>query len=494
MALVQGIDQYLKNTKEKLNKVSPSFCLAKWNQVTIHLNNGTTHSCHHCNAHKIPLDELKLNPSALHNTIEKKKTRKMMLDGERPSECNFCWRVEDLKDDNVYSDRIKKSADDWNDDRIDTVSQMPWDVDIIPKYIELDFSNACNFKCLYCSPAYSSTWVKEIKEHGPINAASFQNLNSLGILGKEGKLPFDGDEEQNPYIQAFWKWFPDILASGELRELRVTGGEPLLSKNTFKLIDYIVEHPQPNLVFSINSNLGAPKIHIDKLIESVNRLFSTKSVKRVTLFTSGEGHGAKGEYIRYGLNYKYWLDNVDRIMSSCPELYTCYMCTYNMLSVSSFKDFLKDAYDLIVKHTNTVNRWQPLLLSIPYMRDPEFLAGWILTEDYIKYMEECVEYMKENAQVRAPHPKAATEPEIYGKYDILVKTGFTPLSIHEMERVLEVMKKAITTGSGRNTDLGLLRQAFHKYIDECDHRRGTSFIETFPEMADFYYMCKNVHP
>ena len=112
MALVQGIDQYLKNTKEKLNKVSPSFCLAKWNQVTIHLNNGTTHSCHHCNAHKIPLDELKLNPSALHNTIEKKKTRKMMLDGERPSECNFCWRVEDLKDDNVYSDRIKKSADD----------------------------------------------------------------------------------------------------------------------------------------------------------------------------------------------------------------------------------------------------------------------------------------------------------------------------------------------------------------------------------------------
>ena len=170
------------------------------------------------------------------------------------------------------------------------------------------------------------------------------------------------------------------------------------------------------------------------------------------------------------------------------------MCTYNALSVTSFKQFLEDAYKLIVKHTDTDRRWQPLLLSIPYMRDPEFLAGWVLTEDYIKYMEECVQYMKENAQVRGPHPKAVLEPEIYSKYDVLVRTGFTPLSIHEMERVLEVMKKAILEGQGRTTELSTLRQAFHKYIDECDRRRGTSFVETYPEMVDFYNMCKNEHP
>jgi organic radical activating enzyme len=486
------MDGTLKTVKSKLDAVSRSFCLAKWNQVTIHLNNGTTHSCHHCPSHKIPLEELKNNPSALHNTNEKKNTRKMMLNGERPGECNFCWRVEDLKDENIFSDRVKKSSDPWNDDRIDTVPKMPWDVNVIPKYIELDFSNACNFKCLYCSPAYSTSWVKEIKEHGPIEAGKFRT-NSLQALAAKGELPFEGDEEDNPYIQAFWKWFPEVLASGELRDIRITGGEPLLSKNTFKLMDYLIDHPQPNLIFNINSNLGVPKPYIDKLIEYANKLHTTKAVSRVTLFTSGEGHGERGNYIRYGLNYKQWFENVDRVIGSCPALYTTYMCTYNALSVSSFKEFLKDALTLMHKHVNYIDRWHPVLLSVPYMRDPEFLAGWVLTPDYLKYIEECVAFMKENVQVIGPHPLKGTQPQ-YDQWEQLVKPGFTEYIIHDMERVLEVMKNAINTGAGRVTDLAILRQSFHKFIDESDRRRGTNFVETFPEMADFYYMCKNEYP
>ena len=63
-------------TKIKVDSISSSFCAAKWKQVTIHLEAGTTHSCHHPKVHKIPLDELKNNPSALHNTSFKKLQRK----------------------------------------------------------------------------------------------------------------------------------------------------------------------------------------------------------------------------------------------------------------------------------------------------------------------------------------------------------------------------------------------------------------------------------
>ena len=62
----------LKPVKEELDSIGCGMCLAKWTQVTIHLGPGITHSCHHVGAHKIPLDELKNNPNALHNTIEKK--------------------------------------------------------------------------------------------------------------------------------------------------------------------------------------------------------------------------------------------------------------------------------------------------------------------------------------------------------------------------------------------------------------------------------------
>ena len=96
-----------EKVKEKLNQVGPGFCLAKWTQVTIHLGSGINHSCHHVKAHAIPLKELKDNPNVLHNTQFKKNTRHLMLQGERPSECDYCWRIEDNTEN--FSDRIYKS-------------------------------------------------------------------------------------------------------------------------------------------------------------------------------------------------------------------------------------------------------------------------------------------------------------------------------------------------------------------------------------------------
>ena len=64
-----------------INAVSPTFCLAKWHHVTLYLQTGETHSCYHPAPHKIPLEELKGNPIALHNTSHKKLERKEMLAG-----------------------------------------------------------------------------------------------------------------------------------------------------------------------------------------------------------------------------------------------------------------------------------------------------------------------------------------------------------------------------------------------------------------------------
>ena len=98
--------------KEKLDTVSPSFCLAKWNQVSILLQTGQTHSCHHPSPHVVPREEVIKNPSALHNTEFKKLQRKTMLQGGRPKECDYCWNVEDANSDS-FSDRHLKSGEAW---------------------------------------------------------------------------------------------------------------------------------------------------------------------------------------------------------------------------------------------------------------------------------------------------------------------------------------------------------------------------------------------
>ena len=95
--------------KNITNEISPTFCLAKWHHTTIYLQTGETHSCYHPPPHKIPLNELKDNPSALHNTQEKKLQRAAMLDGDQPNGCQYCWNIEALGEDYI-SDRHERNA------------------------------------------------------------------------------------------------------------------------------------------------------------------------------------------------------------------------------------------------------------------------------------------------------------------------------------------------------------------------------------------------
>ena len=144
-------------TRDKLNALSPSMCMAKWLQVSLHLPQGRTHSCYHPPTHPIPLDELKKDPNALHNTTFKLQERKQMKCGDRPEGCQYCWNVEDAPDapkGGRLSDRHYRSSEWWVKDAWDEVVNNPWDHNITPRYVEVNFNQACNFKCSYCSPTY----------------------------------------------------------------------------------------------------------------------------------------------------------------------------------------------------------------------------------------------------------------------------------------------------------------------------------------------------
>ena len=69
-----------------MDPISPTFCASKWFDAVIFLNEGRTKSCHHTPDHSIDSVEVQFDPSALHNTQEKKKQRALMLAGERPPE------------------------------------------------------------------------------------------------------------------------------------------------------------------------------------------------------------------------------------------------------------------------------------------------------------------------------------------------------------------------------------------------------------------------
>jgi hypothetical protein len=226
------LNEHFQATKEKLNGFGKGMCLAKWTQVTLQLQTGHNHSCHHPVTHKISEMEIAQNPSALHNTSFKKNRRREMLEGLRPKECDYCWNIEDNSND--FSDRIYKSSEPWSLPYFDEVLKTKGIKDINPKYVEVSFSNICNFKCSYCGPAFSSQWMEEIQQHGAYPTST--NFNNLDYLKGTDQMPIPHNK-RNPYVEAFWKWWPDLYK--DLHTFRITGGEPLLAKDTFDILDFI---------------------------------------------------------------------------------------------------------------------------------------------------------------------------------------------------------------------------------------------------------------
>jgi organic radical activating enzyme len=463
--------ELLDQTKAALDRVSPTFCTAKWQQVTIHLQNGLTHSCHHPRTHKIPLTELAVNPSALHNTIFKKEQRKLMLEGKRPAECDYCWRVEDTGRNSI-SDRTYKSAESWSRPFINEISNKPWDDDVLPSYVEVSFGHTCNFKCSYCMPVVSSKWMEEIEKHGAYpTSTQFNNLDWV----KDGDMMPIPNREHNPYVEAFWKWWPELYPA--LHHFRITGGEPLLNKNTFKVMDWIIEHPRPDLEFSINSNMCVPAPLLKTFTEKVKRITGEGLVKQFKVFTSAEAHGERANYIRHGLDYNKWLDNIDKMLSECPSLaFTC-MSTFNALSVTSYQPFLKDMLDLRIKHmwNGEVGR-APLLMDFPYLRHPNHQAAYILTGDFLEPLSDSVTWMYRHI--------------VQPNWKKIGYSGFHEWECDKLRRVYDVVEDDMQKELDEDKRCRVERADFYKFFTEHDRRRGTDFCKTFPEMEGFYKYCK----
>ena len=459
-------EKHLDKVVKEVNAVSPTFCVAKWKQVTMHLHNGHTHSCHHPGTHLVPLDEIKVNPSALHNTNFKKELRKQMLAGERPSECDYCWRVEDAGSEK--SDRIYKSADpSWAYPHIQELANRPWDDNVDPSYVEVSFSSVCNFKCSYCSPNISTKWMEEIERFGPYPTST--QFNNIEWIKVKNQMPIPNNQP-NPYMEAFWKWWPTMYA--ELKQFRITGGEPLLSKDTFKVLDYIIANPNPNLVFSVNTNLNPPPELFDKFIEKLKTIQENKCVQRLHIFTSAEAHGKQAEYIRDGLDYNDWLFNIERLLTEVPEVAISVTSTYNILSVLSFKQLLQDVLAIRLKYRDLalLNHRTPLSIDIPYLRWPAHQPAYLISEKFLTYIADQIKFMEEH--VETGH--------------INFDNAFMGFHDHEIYKLKRIYNVVVAEMASNTASLTTNRKDFIAFVDEHDKRRGTNFIETFPEFVEMY--------
>jgi len=449
--------EHIKKVNEITDKeFSSTFCFAKWYHTTIYLQTGETHSCYHPAPHKIDINEIKTNPSALHNTGHKKQERLEMLQGKQCIGCQYCWNIENMGKDYV-SDRHIRSGSIYNESRLNEVKNNPWNFDVNPEYIEISFGNECNFRCGYCHPKASSRYYNEIKQHGPYD------------MSKNHRCDIDWfeifEEETNPYVKAWWEWWPEV--SKTLNILRITGGEPTMQQSTYRLFNELEKDPKPQLELNVNSNLGGKEKQLSKFTDSVNSLLSQNKIKQFKLFTSIDTWGQRAEYIRNGLDIDVFERNLDYFLTNTTAPVT-FMITFNIFSVTTFQSLLEKILEWRKKYNDIDSgRWQRIHFDTPYLKEPlQYDINILPKDEYIPYMESHLEFIKNNI-------------------DETSKSAFTNMEYEKFRRVVDYMK---TTNYGQEKIIEG-RRDFLNYFKEHDRRRNTDFVSNFPEMASFFDLC-----
>jgi uncharacterized Fe-S cluster-containing radical SAM superfamily protein len=200
-----------------------------------------------------------------------------MQRGERPAGCEYCWKIEDIGRDNI-SDRVYKSRIYPLED-LSHAFHAPAEEDVNLRTLEISFDRTCQLACSYCNPAFSSTWVRDIRSSGPYTNLVSDGRNHFTHIHSSSQPYRHG--ETNPYVEAFFAWWETDLHQ-TLQELRITGGEPLMSGHTWKLIDWFKENKnKSNTELAINSNLGFDLSLVNIL------LYSTEGIK-LSVYTSNE--------------------------------------------------------------------------------------------------------------------------------------------------------------------------------------------------------------
>jgi organic radical activating enzyme len=374
--------------------------------------------------------------------------RMQMQLGQRPSGCEYCWKIEDMGRDAI-SDRVYKSKI-YPIEALDEAYTTPPAEDVNLRTLEIAFDRTCQFACSYCNPAFSSTWVKDVDRNGPYNGLISDGRNHFTHTHGSAQLYKFG--EQNPYTDAFFKWWESDLHK-TLQELRITGGEPLMSGETWKLLDWFKENKGKSQTrLAINSNLGME-------FDVVKRAIDACSDVDLDIYTSNESLGAHAEYIRDGLFWEQWVYNMTQIMESKRLRGLHVMCTINALCLESLPEFL----DQLMAWKNRYGRDFPNF-TLNILRFPSFQSPLILP----------------NA-IRTHHKQRLED--WLGRWENNID-----LQEHERNHVQRLIDylDIVKTPHSDTFDMPALHNDFKQFYRQYDQRRGKNFTKTFPHLAKWY--------
>ena len=256
-----------------MQKIPKTFCPAKWDELHLNYNYNWAYGC--CKATPIVFKR------DWHEELDKQKNN--LLEGVQDPSCDYCWQVENqggVSDRQGYLDNF-----DYN-----TIGlyQQPRE----PSTVEVNLGNECNFQCTYCGPQFSSKWQQE-QSTNPIKFKT--DIQHYRLVKKQDELIDNNLRFLNKYQ--------------ELDTLNLIGGEPLLNKKLFKMLDQVDN--VKNL--HITTNFSCSHKVINNIIERSQRYHSVK------LAISLDSTGLVAEFTRWGMDYDKLISNINYLIDNIRD-------------------------------------------------------------------------------------------------------------------------------------------------------------------------------
>lgn len=197
--------------------------------------------------------------------------RKQLINGEKPSICNVCWKQEE-KGIKSYRERYNKKFRylfDKNKPQL--------------KYFDIKFDNKCNLQCRMCNPDSSDQIWKTIKQYN--KDMKLPDFLDRDFISKDTTILSYKDKKQ--------EMFDNI---DNINVFKVTGGEPFISKDFLDVMDKLIETGNSKkilLELTTNGTKFTPK-YLEKFLH----------FRQISVNISIDGEGNTYDYIRYPFNWK----------------------------------------------------------------------------------------------------------------------------------------------------------------------------------------------
>lgn len=286
-----------------------TFCSIPW----LHLHATTTGEIAPCciSDPKLPLGDLKTQD--LNDIINGQKMKTMRLNMLSNQPCSECVKCYDVESANMVSRRQLENQR-WAHLQDTIVKNTNRDGSInsfAPTSVDLRLNNICNLKCRTCSGQYSNQLAVEEKK-------IFNN-----------SINFNKTLTSDQRMRIFNKI---IKVIDQTEVVYFAGGEPLIMREHYAILDRLISLGKTNLEIFYNTNFT------NLTYKDKNVLDYWKQFSNIKIAASIDGHGKTLEYTRHGAIWELIQHNLQMLNEQCPHVNFTVTSTVSLLSAESIME------------------------------------------------------------------------------------------------------------------------------------------------------------